>query len=330
MPDVTLIFVDVTMSGVWWERAALISYSPIMQWPCSLLMPRTCLGTHSLHHYSSDFSLFNTFSPCISFHRPVSGNTIYSHHFFIMLKYNFVAIFGLLALAASASAERRIVFPLQDATIFSSNPSSASSAGDLDRRTLIEFDLSTIPFDAKITDVLIQLSPNDQNDESSSLVMYRVTSPWTESHSINDKNLNMASEQDVTWSHATFPGVKWNKAGGDFSSNVLSTSEGQRVGDFGMTTQLQSTLQKIVTGDFPNFGFIILQNQVDSKQGSEVVSFASMEGANKNDMPRMIVDFDSKIGSLRPSATGNLQQQCPPGTRPIQSSGGGEGKLLKK
>jgi hypothetical protein len=168
-----------------------------------------------------------------------------------------------LTLVGTARADTVVLNPTADARILSVFPTSSFSdllsvynVGTNIQRTLIQFDLSSIPAGSTVTSATLTLFQGASFFSASQSVptsVYRVTRPW--------------SEAQTTWNVA-LGGTPWTTPGGDY----VGTTGQQNVNpyltqsDFADGTQrtYNYTLTNLVTewvGGTANNGLLLLANQ---------------------------------------------------------------------
>lgn len=154
------------------------------------------------------------------------------------------------------------------------------------RRGLIEFDVSSIPTNAVISDVSVQLNvlnvPGAATNQD--IGLHLALAEWGESGSVATGNGNgnpaPAEPGDATWLNTFFDDLNtnlWNTAGGDFSASASSTtSMGTSTGPivFDSTIDLIADVSTWVQDSNNNHGWIIVGDEVND---TNVRSFGSRE-----------------------------------------------------
>lgn len=159
--------------------------------------------------------------------------------------------------------------PSQDATIWEGEDAVAAGAdahlwvGDgndgLARRSLLQFDLSSVPAGATITSATLTLAASTPADAASTFSLHRLLASWGEgpSDALGNDQGTAASTGDVTWDWRTFDGERWasGKEGGDFvpTSSADSGSTASVWSGPGLVSDVQGWLDDPST----NFGWII-------------------------------------------------------------------------
>lgn len=166
--------------------------------------------------------------------------------------------------------------PIQDNTLYE------SEAGDLSngagnhffagktrisqlRRGLIQFDLSSIPTDAIIESVSLEVNVSNAVGGARLMKMHRLRRSWGEGSSNApgaEGKGTTATTDDATWIHAVYPSVNWFKPGGDFipieSASLVIDGEGKYTweDDF-----LAFDVQDWVDDADRNYGWIIIGDE---------------------------------------------------------------------
>jgi len=222
----------------------------------------------------------------------------------------------LLAALGGASGHKIAVYPLQDSTIFGGEAETAKAVGSNTvgvtsngvRRTLIQFDFSALPSDALVKKVSIDLDVQ-RSAGSPDISMFRVTTPWSAGTATGAEG-SVAQNDDVTWKYSTYSTMPWKTEGGDYDSQVLSNEKGDL---FLSTSVLESTVQDMIHGSIPNFGFILIG---DEEGTPSFQTFGSMEESKRNHRPKLVIEYDS-ISTTPAVARKNL--------RKLQDSDGTDG-----
>lgn len=168
--------------------------------------------------------------------------------------------------------------PIKDNTILSDRTSNASGAGrnfigrvagEGLRRTLLQFDLSSIPAGSTITGVSLNVNIDMAGSAHSNSIIYslhRLNRDWGEGTSAGPGGGGggaNAVAPDATWINAITgtPESTWTIQGGDFEANATAAStftgtNGTQT--FSTTTSLVDEVQDWLDGNNPNFGWIII------------------------------------------------------------------------
>jgi len=154
-------------------------------------------------------------------------------------------------------------------------------------RGLFRFDLSSVPTDAVVTGVEVQLYCTRQPDPDqhggpvpSDFSLHRLWVGWGEGAGSGTTG-SVAMVGDATWNERHYLGTSWDTpgglSGGDFASNPSATTAVGNVGLYawGSSTELIDDVQSWLAAPSSNFGFILV-NQSEGTSGS-ARRFASRE-----------------------------------------------------
>jgi hypothetical protein len=201
-----------------------------------------------------------------------------------------------VATATATAVPTRSVTPVppvqlaavQDAWIDQANPTqNKGNDGNLHvspvaariRRTLVKFDLSSMPSPACVSSAALRLTLTAVQSPAQTFAVHRLTQSWTEGKG--------TSNSGVTWSRRD--GVTaWTTGGGDFvATPTASVSTG---------TTKNVTLQWDVTADVKTFVAGTASNQgwlvKDSNEGTgKEFQFASRETATTSSRPQLQITF---------------------------------------
>lgn len=128
--------------------------------------------------------------------------------------------------------------PVADTTLFSEDGTLASGADDgtfvgltranASRRTLVRFDLSSIPANATVSGATLSMSVtralNSPLDVD--VRVHRVLASWGEGTStagVGGGAGGPATADSATWTHRSWPNTLWSSAGGDFEPIASAT-----------------------------------------------------------------------------------------------------------
>ncbi len=156
------------------------------------------------------------------------------------------------------------------------------------RRALIQFDVASIPANATITDVKLQLTGSKA--AAADIEARRVATTWGEGSSDatgEEGGGATPGTNDATWTHSTFNTQTWTTPGGDFAAttsgtaNVTSGSVSTWTGA-GMVKDVQDWVAKQAS----NFGWLLLGNE--STNGSAVRLNSRQSGTGT---PSLVVTY---------------------------------------
>jgi hypothetical protein len=150
------------------------------------------------------------------------------------------------------------------------------------RRTLIQFDLSSIPSGSTITGVTLRMYDSGSNLATNTRTMrvFRCRRTW--------------GETTVTWNK--YDGTNsWTTAGADDTTNDREGTDvgsismpGTEVAGYNNITVTASAVQDWLTGSFSNNGFLI---RMDTET-DDLHRFDSREGSNQ---PQLVVDYELPV-----------------------------------
>jgi hypothetical protein len=206
------------------------------------------------------------------------------------------AVTATMMLVGAAGAVEVTVTASQDNSIFQVSPENSNGAGpnifsgrtgasggNSILRGLFEFDLSSIPAGATITDVEVTLALIQAGPLSGvqSHTLHRVTSGWGEGTSSSFGGTGVAATPgDATWQHTFYDKEFWASEGGDF---VGGASASQSVGTtpglitWTSTPDLVADVQAWVDDPSSNHGWMV--------RGNEVSTFTAKKFASRENQP---------------------------------------------
>lgn len=164
------------------------------------------------------------------------------------------------------------------------------------RRALVKFDLSSIPAGSQITAASFQMRAVQSNAASSNHSLHRITTDWqpgTVNATLNPGQGAPAQPGDATWIFSSFNTIRWTSSGGDF----VSAASASAVASVGATVvwsdaQLTQDVQDWVDGTAPNFGWILIGNEITNQTAFR---FNSSEGGSVGTRPRLTVDYNPPV-----------------------------------
>ena len=177
--------------------------------------------------------------------------------------------------------------------------------GDL-ARTLIEFDLSSIPIGSSIISAQLRLTHSNNSDcngqigagESFSIGIYRLTRSWVEGSTCSN-----GQSGSVTWNNAS--ASVWASSGGDFASTLYGTFLGGHPDIDGTVYNIDVTTltNEWHIGTYNNYGLILVN--LDDTGGFDWFNFYADEGVNSSNVPTLIINYSS-VDPCDPIASGNV------------------------
>ena len=194
--------------------------------------------------------------------------------------------------------------PSKDNTLFETVDGSVSNgAGDkifmgkpnngLLRRGVLEFDVSSIPFNAVITSVSLDLTmtdiPGGAQDGVASL--HLALSEWGAAGSSGNGQGAASQTGDATWLHTFFNTDTWTDVGGDFmpvaSDSADFTALSTSVNFIG-STELIADVTTWIQNSSENHGWVLLGDEINN---GNVRGFASSENATIESRPVLTIEY---------------------------------------
>lgn len=190
-----------------------------------------------------------------------------------------------------------------DTTIYNGANNASNGAGQyiiagkyngLIRRGLLAFNVSSIPSDAVVTDVSLDLSaqPNYSHPAAFPMKLVRAASFWGEagSDAAHDEfDGAPAQEHDSTWLHSDYSRTLWKTAGGDLNTKYPEIPFSiTRAGLCLWGSGLIELVQDWVDDPSKNMGCFILCDERDATVAKQI---ASREHAERSRWPRLSVTY---------------------------------------
>ena len=201
-----------------------------------------------------------------------------------------VCLSAVLFVSMKASAVTATIIPSGDATItdeFPTTPQGGStilitgtSGSGPNNRSLLRFDLSSVPVNAVVTNASLSLIAVETAPTNSWFDLHRVNRQW--------------SESAVTWNNRLSPVGAWTVAGAsapiDYVSSVTQSNFVADVGPyaFGSSTLMIADVQLWVNNSATNWGWILI-SELQGKPKT-VKKFGSRE-AVANNQPVLTVQY---------------------------------------
>lgn len=224
---------------------------------------------------------------------------------------NILTISNLLALSlslvvSSLPAQSSVTIqPVKDCGLFQENPGQLSNGAGVvmitgqtsqgnNLRAMLQFDLTMIPSDATILEVILELPIAKADNGDGEVALHRVLQEWGEGSSMSTSGKgDTASDGDATWLHAIRPDVLWETEGGDF---VANPSASKPILNYNATTWdsigLKSDVAFWVENPDLNFGWLLIG---DESQNKTTVHFSTRESETP---PTLTVTYESISTSL--------------------------------
>ena len=205
-----------------------------------------------------------------------------------------------------ASPTRVFVFePARDATLFEDPEGSlASGAGrhlfvgstdrGLARRTLLAFDLRSLPPGARIVRAELLLHVSKTSSGPQRVTVHRLLAPWSEgaSNPSDDPGRGASARSgDATWLHRTFASAPWATPGGDFDPAPSASLELGASGTsaFASTPALVADVQGWLDDPATNRGWIVIGVEGVRKTSKRLFSREHDDPAER---PRLTIEIE--------------------------------------
>lgn len=211
-------------------------------------------------------------------------------------------VFGLLAILVAAPADAQLVFePVADATLYEDAAGALANGsgdylfagyGNAPKRTLLRFDLTSIPPGTAVESVDLTLEMSRTISPDFQFALHRVTTAWSEgpSDALGQEGAGIVSESgDATWLHTDFPATPWMNPGGDFAPAPSAVVEVDTLGFYtwGPTPEMIADVQAWIDDPSANHGWILVGPEVPMSFSAK--RFNSRENADVGSRPRLQV-----------------------------------------
>jgi hypothetical protein len=223
------------------------------------------------------------------------------------------ALLMLAASPASAQDLQVVLEPVQDASIFSGTSDSSTladgrgeslwlsvTAGGLNRRALLKFDLAAIPAGSKVRQVSLSLYESRARDEHA-VRLHRLLESWGEGPANGGSAGSGAPAQtgDSTWLNRFHPDVAWTTPGGHIdpvasavqlvgAPNARYVWSGQLPAQGGSVPRIVADVQGWIDAPASNHGWILIGVE-DGLQNAK--RFTSRESPVER--PRLLVQYQA-------------------------------------
>lgn len=213
-----------------------------------------------------------------------------------------------IAWVSPAQAERRVLTPVADSTIFSNlqgdtrydaisdgGPSVwvSTTLGDVVRRGLLRFDLSGIPQGSRITSAELKLTQL-RAKAGHVISVHKVLASWQAAASTAGSYGQgvEALPGDVTWSHRSYPTQPWAQRGGDHVAQASTSVDVSATSAFTFTwpstPQFVADVQSWVDQPAANHGLILIGDEVNIQSAKR---FAGAEFPDAGSVPMLVVEW---------------------------------------
>ncbi len=187
-------------------------------------------------------------------------------------------VVGSLACAAAGIAQVTIELPsVRDNTMYQPSGSTQLSNGAGEhmfigrtnggyaRRALLQFNVSSIPANASIQEVVLRLSMSRTISDATQMRVHRMSLSWGEGASNaggQEGGGATALTGDATWQYRTFPTAQWFQAGGTFVGTPSATKNIGIVGIYEISSDgLLADVEAWRASPATNFGWVLIGNE---------------------------------------------------------------------
>lgn len=235
------------------------------------------------------------------------------------MKSLYLLVLGLTLLTI-AHAQTTVSFTAdKDNTMYAENSSLSSGAAQdffagatgngAVRRGLLHFNLSSIPSNATVTAVSIQLNCNKSGGAPAGIRVYKATADWgqgTSDPGVRDGRGTAATTNDATWSHRFYNTTSWSNPGGDYVGVASASTALVGLGPVNLSSAgLVSDVQAFVSNSANNFGWVI----TGTAEGSlaTALRFSSRENSVTSERPTITVTYTVTAPVSLKSFTGTMK-----------------------
>src|SRR4051794_32630719 len=191
---------------------------------------------------------------------------------------------GLVADTASLLASKDATLQ-QDAAggfsngkgIFSFVGKTLENPGAALRRTVIAFDLTSIPANATVTAASLSLTVSKVGPAPApgNISLFKLLKDWNEGPSVGGGTGGAqgppSQPGDVTWIHTFYNTSFWTTPGGDFSPTVSATTNVPGLGTFTWSSSgTIADVQSWVSNPASNFGWIVIGDEVNAASAAQM------------------------------------------------------------
>lgn len=171
------------------------------------------------------------------------------------------------------------------------------SGGEVLRRALVHFDLSTVPVGASVTAASVQLTTTKQVSQDFDFSLHKVTANWGEGNSNSGEPGGRgvtAQPNDATWTKRLYVATSWTTAGGDFVATASDTKTVGNMFSAPVTTWngagILSDVNSWITTPASNFGWIVRGTEATP---GEAQRFGSKDYSVPSARPKLTITYAS-------------------------------------
>ncbi len=191
----------------------------------------------------------------------------------------------------------------KDNTLFEEQGSFSNGAGTglfcgetsvgAKRRSLIAFDLSSIPAGSVINSATLTMRMSRTSTGSEIVSLYFSLADWGEgtsnSNSMGGGGGTLATPEDATWTHRRFGGAMWTTPGGDFRAEPSVSIGVGGTGFYQFTgAGVLADVRAWVNSPASNAGWFMLGNETTNQTAKR---WDSREAATVSNRPVLTVDY---------------------------------------
>ncbi|HZM15704.1 MAG TPA: DNRLRE domain-containing protein [Candidatus Krumholzibacteria bacterium] len=175
--------------------------------------------------------------------------------------------------------------------LFAGRTTTTPPANQRVRRSLIAFDVGSIPAGATVQSATLTLHMSKTISGPTNIAAHRLLADWGEGTSVAGRGEGAgaaATTNDATWSFRFFNTASWSTPGGQFNATASATTSVNQAGDYSWTgSGLVADVQDWVNGT-ANFGWILRGNEVSILTTKR---FDSRQVVTASFRPRLVVVF---------------------------------------
>jgi hypothetical protein len=167
----------------------------------------------------------------------------------------------------------------------------STTGGGVLRRSLLRFDLQSIPAGQRVVSATLSLYELRAQD-AHAVTVHRVLAPWGEGSSNGGASGvgAPATPGDATWRWRDYGVAEWSQRGGDFATTVSAVTAVGLPGEtytWGSTSVLVVDVQSWLDTPSSNHGWILIGEELDRKNAKR---FGSSESGLANLRPLLVVE----------------------------------------
>lgn len=200
------------------------------------------------------------------------------------------------------------ITPIADNTMYAESGTLSNGGGDflftgnspnnMQRRSLLKFDLSAIPENANIRSAEMCLHVSRGARVESEVAIHKVLAPWGESNTSaggDEEGGAPSSNGDATWRFNMFNtnmvmATEWTNLGGDFITDPSASIPVDGPSNYTWTGQsVIDDIQSWITNPEDNHGWILI---ADESQANTSVRFISKDLDGSSAIPKLKVTYD--------------------------------------